>query len=566
MASTSLCLCMMVKNEAHIITRCLDSVATYIDQWIICDTGSTDGTQDIIVSYFEKKKIPGTLYQDEWKHFGHNRSLYMHYARQISCTHLLVLDADDVVFVKDQHFKQNLGACKNTAWMVQFVGKLSYWQEHLFTNDQVWVYKGVTHEYVHSDKPFTRKRMPSLQIKHKADGGNRKEKYTRDIALLSQSLKLDSDNPREWYYLGQSYQCNGNYKEAIEAYLRRITLKNGFDEETYYAMYQIGCCKQHLGLSFENIILYDFLKAYHFRPTRLEALFKVIEYFRKQKKYAIGAGYAQMGLETTRRTLTDILFVDDSIHTWKFFDEASLCFFYIGKKEISLNLLRQAIHGCTDKCHFPRLQKNLSFYNDSTPNLAFVHITKTAGTSIENWGEKNGFMWSCKNKDFLDSCVREKYTNVASWHVPPKYFVTNPYHNKRTFMVVRNPYTRLISEFYCPWTGHKTNHYLQTTHSKENLNYWIQHLMLQSDVVSGMPQAAYFPVDHILKFENIQKDFTRFILTYGGLDIREEDTILPKTNISPDKVFTVNDLSKETIQQINRKYEKDFVLFQYKMI
>lgn len=89
---------------------------------------------------------------------------------------------------------------------------------------------------------------------------------------------------------------------------------------------------------------------------------------------------------------------------------------------------------------------------------------------------------------------------------------------------------------------------------------------MQKDAVSGMPQVAYFPVDHILKFENIQKDFTRFILNYAGLDIKEKDTILPRTNLLPNKVFTVNDLSKETIQQINKKYEKDFILFQYKMM
>ena len=39
-------LSMIVKDETHCIERCLESISQYIDYWIICDTGSTDGTQD----------------------------------------------------------------------------------------------------------------------------------------------------------------------------------------------------------------------------------------------------------------------------------------------------------------------------------------------------------------------------------------------------------------------------------------------------------------------------------------------------------------------------------------
>ncbi|MDO8336144.1 MAG: glycosyltransferase, partial [Candidatus Saccharibacteria bacterium] len=47
---------MIVKNEAHVILRCLASVKPWIDSWCIVDTGSSDGTQDIIQDYL--KDIP----------------------------------------------------------------------------------------------------------------------------------------------------------------------------------------------------------------------------------------------------------------------------------------------------------------------------------------------------------------------------------------------------------------------------------------------------------------------------------------------------------------------------
>ena len=45
---SSICLVMIVKNEAEVIKRCIDSVKDHIDYWVICDTGSTDDTKNII--------------------------------------------------------------------------------------------------------------------------------------------------------------------------------------------------------------------------------------------------------------------------------------------------------------------------------------------------------------------------------------------------------------------------------------------------------------------------------------------------------------------------------------
>ena len=52
-------LCMIVKNESHIIRDCLESVSKTIDRYDITDTGSDDGTQKIIKDFFEEKGIPG---------------------------------------------------------------------------------------------------------------------------------------------------------------------------------------------------------------------------------------------------------------------------------------------------------------------------------------------------------------------------------------------------------------------------------------------------------------------------------------------------------------------------
>ena len=44
---TELSLCMIVKNEEERLARCLSGVQSAVDEIIIVDTGSTDGTKRV---------------------------------------------------------------------------------------------------------------------------------------------------------------------------------------------------------------------------------------------------------------------------------------------------------------------------------------------------------------------------------------------------------------------------------------------------------------------------------------------------------------------------------------
>lgn len=53
-------LCMIVKNEEAVLTRCLDSIADLMDEIIIVDTGSTDRTKELAAKYTNK------IYDFKW--------------------------------------------------------------------------------------------------------------------------------------------------------------------------------------------------------------------------------------------------------------------------------------------------------------------------------------------------------------------------------------------------------------------------------------------------------------------------------------------------------------------
>ena len=198
----SLCLCMIVKDESKTIKSCLDSVADYLDYWIICDTGSVDGTQDIINTYFEERKIPGELHEDKWVDFGHNRSLSLKYAKD-KADSLIILDADEVLIVQDTNFKNNIRCSSQN--LVKYVGNLDYRCPILVDCNVTWKYVGVTHEHITSDENFEVVKNDDILINHTGAGKHEKSKFTRDIKLLSQGIKDEPDNERYYFYLGQSY-------------------------------------------------------------------------------------------------------------------------------------------------------------------------------------------------------------------------------------------------------------------------------------------------------------------------------------------------------------------------
>ena len=75
----TICLNMIVKDESKVITRGLATVKPLISYWVIVDTGSTDGTQEIIKKFMED--IPGELHERPWKNFEHNRNQALELAK-----------------------------------------------------------------------------------------------------------------------------------------------------------------------------------------------------------------------------------------------------------------------------------------------------------------------------------------------------------------------------------------------------------------------------------------------------------------------------------------------------
>ncbi len=294
-----MCLVMIVKNEAGVIRRCLESAKPILNYWVICDTGSADDTQRIIRETLAG--VPGELHEIPWTNFGDARTRAMALAKGKADYHLL-LDADMTLNAS----RDVRGDLAENSYFLRHEGECDYWIERLVSDRLDWRFVGPTHEYISCDKRVPPVKLTEWSVVHHSDGGSRADKYQRDIRLLKAALEADPENARNTFYLAQSYRDIGNLPQAIEWYEKRAAMP-GWDEETWLAFYQVARLQHRLGYAWP-IVLQSYLTAYEFRPTRAEPLFHIARFYRENNQAVLAELFGKRASEIPYPE--DILFIE----------------------------------------------------------------------------------------------------------------------------------------------------------------------------------------------------------------------------------------------------------------
>jgi glycosyltransferase involved in cell wall biosynthesis len=370
---------MIVKNESHIIEECLNSVYKYINYWVICDTGSTDNTKEIIKKFFEEKNIPGEFHDHEWKGFGYNRTLAFDVAKG-KAEYALVIDADDYI-----HGTLPISNVTNHDGYTLKMGReeFSWWRTQIFKLDLDWEYVGVLHEYAkprNKDLPQLAKLDGNYRVVARTLGARNQnitpvEKYSRDAELLEKALIDEPNNTRYMFYLAQSYFDSQQWAKSEEAYTRRA-LAGQWPEEVYYSLLRVAQCKAMQEKPWPEI-QQAFLDAYNYRPTRAEPLYHLAQIYRlKYNQPVLAYLFAKMALDIPFPK-DDILFVPNAIYDWGVADEISSTAFYAGYPLIGYEVTRKLLQsGKVPKEHLERIQKNYASYVEVVEQLIKKGILK----------------------------------------------------------------------------------------------------------------------------------------------------------------------------------------------
>lgn len=338
----TICLNMIVKNEASVVTRCLDSVLPYIHSWAILDTGSTDGTQDIIRNHLAG--LPGDLHERPWTDFGRARTQAIELAGT-RADYLLFMDADDLLVCPPGFAFPPLVA---DGYALRFLigdegAEQTFLRACLVATRLSWSYKGVLHEGLD---------CPDSRVIHRLDGPviraatsftrrGDQDRFHRDAQILEAALLDEPGNSRYVFYLAQTYWGAGRLEEALAAYLRRAVMGE-WDEEVYCSLLQAAVLMEQLGRP-DATVLQAYLKAYQARPTRAEPLCALARFCRSRGDFILGMMFASQALAIPKPP--DLLVLDEAVYRWRSLDEYGMNAFCAGRLQEARDACRRLLSG-----------------------------------------------------------------------------------------------------------------------------------------------------------------------------------------------------------------------------
>uniref|UniRef100_A0A6C0EUA7 Glycosyltransferase 2-like domain-containing protein n=1 Tax=viral metagenome TaxID=1070528 RepID=A0A6C0EUA7_9ZZZZ len=323
-------LCMIVKNESHIIHESLNATLPLIDTYCIVDTGSTDNTIEVIKTFYEKHGIQGEVHEREWKNFGHNRSEALQLCDN-KMDYILVIDADDLITWTGDGKQQLINTLQYEPNVINFKiqqDALSYTRMQMFKANDGWKYHGVLHEYPGNGKQNIVVDCPSgmfMTSRRLGDRNKCTDKMKRDIAVLLKGVEDEPNNERYMFYLAQSYRDDGQVDKAVEWYTKRYEAGKWY-EEKYISAYNITKLTGSKEWAW---------KAHECNPKRIECLVSYMSFCRMTNQFSRELLSMALYASTIQKPTDQHLFLENDVYDWKVWDELSIIAFYCGCKNLS---------------------------------------------------------------------------------------------------------------------------------------------------------------------------------------------------------------------------------------
>lgn len=229
---------MIVRDAAGTLQTALESVRPWVDELVICDTGSTDDTPTIA------RRYTNLVFHTPW---------HDHFAQARQAAHdlchgrwVMFLDADDELFNGQVVRKAVEDAPHDLdALLMEYVtdrdgqGRpaMSFWRERV-TRAGLFHWTGRVHEVLEPNGQARYRRLDGAWVDHRGHGDGTAS-LNRNVTLLRMAHDEDPGNPRTLFYLGRDLLMLGKYEEGLgilEAYLKVAT----WLDEAHAALLLIG--------------------------------------------------------------------------------------------------------------------------------------------------------------------------------------------------------------------------------------------------------------------------------------------------------------------------------------
>lgn len=433
---------MMVKNEAEQIRETtLNSIKDYIGHLIIYDTGSTDGTQQVINEWCKLNDIRCDLKEGKFVDFAVSRNVLMDFCDELLTGQddvwILQLDAHDVLQGGEKlvEFVENYkgthtGAYATQKWLTG-ANLDSYYNVRLVRPHFKWRYNldAVVHEY---------QLPPSIELEGKphheiifrpegivlyqdrtSQGDASFRRFTRDKEMLYAKHLQKPKEPRTLFYLAQTCSCLGACEEAYKYYLLRLK-EVGFIEEIYQSFFRLGELSATLKHDWEETMMW-YIKAFQ-HSQRAEPLVKIAEYYQNHNFQGDNIPdwpscymYSNMASQLIY-PINQILFVDSATYTYKRHHLLGMSAYYVGRykegKEACLKAIEARnldIDKNNLKCY---LEKELEILHTNQMSCPCLFAATMADREIRTKDEMDIKHDKCKAlEEMMDVVVSETRKN-----------------------------------------------------------------------------------------------------------------------------------------------------------
>lgn len=341
----TICLNMIVKNESKVIERCLASAKPLIDYWVISDTGSTDGTQDIIRNFL--KDIPGELREDVWSDFATNRNIALKAAKG-KADFVLFIDADETFTYPEGFCLPNL---EKDYYFISVQNErggilLSEYKRILLIDNRLdWKWEGVLHETINSSKAKSCDLLKDLVNISRTEEGFRfqdPQKFLHDAQVLEKALKTEPGNSRYVFYIAQSYLNAGERSKALEYFQKRAAMEPGRRDssEIFLSLYYTGVLQSALKMDSDTIIS-SYTKAHSYCPWRAEPLYYLGSYFLDRDNYLLAELLFRKAL--TLQLPSEPCIVETWIYEWGIHLKLAECLFKMQNYQESKSVMQKLL-------------------------------------------------------------------------------------------------------------------------------------------------------------------------------------------------------------------------------
>jgi glycosyltransferase involved in cell wall biosynthesis len=282
-SGTTTSLCMIVKNEAACLGRCLKSVADQVDEIIIVDTGSTDSTVAIAEDFGAR------IFHHPWKNdFSKHRNQSLGYAKG---KWILIMDADEELFGEDgprlreitQDGKADYYHCQLHDMKKDGSIHGTFYQVRLFRNGIGMDYGRKVHNQLRTQGLEAYSKIRIRHYGYDLTTEQMEAKHVRTTTLLQETLANDPEDVYSIYQLSSSYSMHREYDKAVAYgeraldFMRRKDLKNSYFSTVFHTVAQ-GYYAQGRVVEAERTCL----AALDFFPTYLDMYHLLADiYFRR---------------------------------------------------------------------------------------------------------------------------------------------------------------------------------------------------------------------------------------------------------------------------------------------